>query len=148
MGEDDLALEIARTMQSREGTGRAWNIQIEEVRVDYARHSMRIRDDMTNGHGMVHGGMTFALADTAFAYACNSGNESTVGQAASIVYLAPAHEGEVLVAEADLQARAGRSGVAQVKVFVQGTDRVIAQFLGQSRAIGGEIIPASETASS
>ena len=147
MSEDELALEIAQAMQAREGTGPAWDIKIEEARVGYSRLAMRIRADMTNGHGMVHGGMTFALADTAFAYACNSGNESTVGQAASIVYLAPAHEGEVLVAEAEMQARAGRSGVAQVKVFVQGTDRVIAQFLGQSRTIGGEIISADETAS-
>jgi len=140
MSKDDLALEVAKALLSREGTGKAWGIEIEEARVGYARLSMPIRADMTNGNGVAHGGMIFALADTAFAYACNSENEVTVGQAASIVYLSPAHEGEVLTAEAEMRARAGRSGVANVKVCVKGSDRAIAQFQGQSRAIGGSVI--------
>lgn len=147
MSEDHLALEVARTLLSREGTGGSWGIAIDEVRTGYARISMRVRPDMTNGYGAVHGGMTFALADTAFAYACNSHNEVTVGQAASIIYLSPAHEGEVLVAEAEMQARAGRSGVAHVKVPVMGSQRVIAQFQGQSRTTGGPIIPTGDTGS-
>lgn len=145
MSEDHLALEVAQTLLSREGTGGSWGIAIDEVRTGYARISMRVRPDMINGYGAVHGGMTFALADTAFAYACNSNNEVAVGQAASIVYLSPAHVGEVLVAEAEMQSRAGRSGVAHVKVTVMGSQRVIAQFQGQSRTIGGPIIPTEDT---
>ena len=138
--EDDLARAVAEALFRREGTGAVWGVQIEEVRVGYARLSMQIRADMTNGHAMVHGGMIFALADTAFAYACNSANEATVGQAASIVYLAPAHDGEVLVAEAKMVTRTGRTGVASVQVSVKGIQRVIAHFQGQSRTIGGHIV--------
>ena len=136
---DALARRIADTLLSREGTGPAWGIEIEDAREGYARISMKLRDDMLNGHRIAHGGMIFALADTAFAYACNSRNESTVAQNASISFLAPANAGEVLVAEAREASRAGRSGVYQVSV--RGVDgRVIAEFTGLSRTIGGVVI--------
>ncbi len=66
MDEDQRASRIAHAMLAAEGTGPAWNIRIEEVRAGYARVAMEIRADMLNGHGSVHGGMIFALADTAF----------------------------------------------------------------------------------
>lgn len=136
---DALARRIADTLLSREGTGPAWGIEIEEAREGYARIRMKLRDDMLNGHRIAHGGMIFALADTAFAYACNSRNESTVAQNASISFLAPANAGEVLVAEAREASRSGRSGVYQVSV--RGADgRVIAEFTGLSRTIGGAVI--------
>lgn len=93
---------------------------------------------MLNGHRIAHGGMIFALADTAFAYACNSRNVSTVAQQASISFLAPASEGDILIAEAREAAMAGRSGVYNVSVRTDGR-RVIAEFTGLSRTIGGEI---------
>ncbi|MET3473212.1 acyl-CoA thioesterase [Novosphingobium sp. 1529] len=130
---------IAEALFSAEGTGGAWNLQILDVADGYARVAMQIRPDMTNGHGTVHGGMTFALADSAFAYACNSHNVRTVGQAASIVYLAPARVGETLIAEAQMVARQGRSGVCNVVITAE-DGRVIATFQGQSREVGGPLI--------
>jgi acyl-CoA thioesterase len=142
MTRDELALRVAETMLGREGTGQAWNIDILEAREGFATLSMALRPDMMNGHGSVHGGMIFALADTAFAYACNSRNEAAVAQGASIVFLAPAHVGEVLVAEAQEQAVSGRTGVYSVQVRTQGDGRVIALFHGQSRTIGGQMLDA------
>src|SRR5215467_3951225 len=68
---DQLADQVARAMLAAEGTGPAWGVEIEEAREGYARVRMTVRADMLNGHGTAHGGMIFALADTAFAYACN-----------------------------------------------------------------------------
>ena len=82
-------------MLAEEGTGPAWNIKIEEARAGYARLSMQVRADMLNGHGTVHGGMVFALADSAFAYVCNGRNEKAVAAQASIVFLGSANEGKV-----------------------------------------------------
>jgi acyl-CoA thioesterase len=98
-----------------------------------------VRDDMLNGHRIGHGGMIFALADTAFAYACNSRNENTVAQNASISFLAPAQPGDVLIAEAREVSRSGRSGVYQVSVKTA-AGAVIAEFTGLSRTIGGAVI--------
>ena len=136
---DDLARRIADTMLAREGTGPAWGLVIEEAREGYARVRMTVRDDMLNGHRIAHGGMIFSLADTAFAYACNSRNESTVAQNATISFLAPANAGDVLVAEAREASRSGRSGVYQVSVKAA-DGRVIAEFTGLSRTIGGPVL--------
>ena len=136
---DDLARRIAETMLQREGTGPAWGIVIEDAREGYARLRMTLRDDMLNGHRSAHGGMIFALADTAFAYACNSRNEVTVAQSATIAFLAPASLGDVLVAEAREASRSGRSGVYQVSVNTA-DGRIIAEFTGLSRTIGGAVI--------
>lgn len=136
---DDLARRIADNFLAREGTGPSWGVVIEEVREGYARISMSIRRDMLNGHGIAHGGMIFALADTAFAYACNSRNVSTVAQQASIVFLASVREGERLVAEAEEQGLSGRSGVYTVSVC-NGGGLAVAQFQGLSRAIGGAVL--------
>ena len=78
MNPNELASRVAHGMLAAEGTGPAWGIRIEEARAGYARLSMTVRRDMLNGHGIVHGGMVFALADTAFAYVCNGRNEKTV----------------------------------------------------------------------
>jgi acyl-CoA thioesterase len=136
---DALARRVAETLLAREGAGPAWGLAIEEAREGYARVRMTVRADMLNGHAQAHGGMIFALADTAFAYACNSRNVSTVAQHASIAFLAPAAAGDVLIAEARETALAGRSGVYQVGVStVDG--RKIAEFTGLSRSIGGPVI--------
>jgi acyl-CoA thioesterase len=138
-GADDLARRVAEAMLAREGTGPAWGLAIEDAREGYARVRMRLRADMLNGHGSAHGGMIFALADTAFAYACNSRNETTVAQSATIAFLAPAAEGDLLVAEAKEAARSGRSGVYQVSVKAA-DGRAIAEFTGLSRTVGGAVI--------
>ena len=139
MDANELASAVAHGMLAAEGTGPAWGITIEEARAGYARLSMTIRADMLNGHRIVHGGMVFALADTAFAYVCNARNEKTVAAQASIVFLGSAAEGETLVAEAEEAATAGRSGVTRVSVRT-GEGRAIAEFTGYSRTVGGAVI--------
>jgi acyl-CoA thioesterase len=134
-----LARRIAEHLRGREGTGSAWGIEVEEAREGYARIGMIVRADMLNGHGIAHGGMIFALADTAFAYACNSRNVNTVAQAASIAFLAPAQAGERLVAEAAEHSQAGRSGVYIVTVR-NPAGAIIASFQGLSRSIGGPVL--------
>jgi acyl-CoA thioesterase len=136
---DNLARRVAETLLGREGTGPAWGITIDDAREGYARIRMQLRDDMLNGHRIGHGGMIFALADTAFAYACNSRNENTVAQNASISFLAQAQPGDVLIAEAREASRSGRSGVYHVSVRTS-DGRVIAEFTGLSRTIGGPVI--------
>ncbi|MBV9569828.1 MAG: hydroxyphenylacetyl-CoA thioesterase PaaI [Alphaproteobacteria bacterium] len=136
---DDLARRVAEHLLSREGTGPAWGIAIEEAREGYARISMTLRADMLNGHGIAHGGMIFALADTAFAYACNSRNVTAVAQAASIVFLASAKAGERLVAEAREQASSGRSAVYLVTVSTA-DGRKIAEFQGLSRSLNQPVL--------
>jgi acyl-CoA thioesterase len=136
---NELASAVAQGMLAAEGTGPAWGIRIDEARAGYARLSMEVRANMLNGHRIVHGGMVFALADTAFAYVCNGGNEKTVAAQASVVFLGSATEGETLVAEGEEVARAGRSGVTRVRVRTR-DGRPIAEFTGYSRSIGGEVV--------
>jgi acyl-CoA thioesterase len=139
MNEDDRAARVAAAMLAKEGTGPAWGITIEEARAGYARVSMQVCADMLNGHRIVHGGMVFALADTAFAYVCNGRNEKSVAAQASIVFLGSAGEGDILIAEAEEVATAGRGGVTRVAVHTS-DGRTIAEFTGYSRAIGGAVV--------
>jgi acyl-CoA thioesterase len=134
-----LARRIAETMLKGEGTGPSWGIRVEDADVGYSKISMTVRDDMLNSHRIAHGGLVFALADTAFAYACNSRNQVTVAQSASIVFVEPVESGERLEAEAREVAAKGRSGVYSITVRGDG-GRIVAQFQGQSRTIGGPII--------
>src|SRR6478735_12207215 len=136
MDPDELASRVAHHMLAAEGTGPAWGISIEEARADYARISMVVRADMLNSHGIAHGGMIFALADTAFAYVCNGSNHASVAAQASIVFLGKAEEGETLIAEAEEVAREGRAGVTRVSVRTS-DGRAVAEFTGYSRTIGG-----------
>ena len=143
MSANDSARKIADAMLAAEGTGPAWGVEIEEAREGYARIRMKLRPDMLNGHGIAHGGMIFALADTAFAYACNGRNVRTVAAQASIVFLDAAREGEVLVAECSEAALAGRAGVYNASVRTQ-DGRAIAEFQGYSRSLGGPVIGENE----
>jgi acyl-CoA thioesterase len=137
---DRLARRVADALRRREGTGAAWDIEIEEAREGYARIAMAVRADMLNGKAIAHGGIIFALADTAFAYACNSRNVNTVAQSATVVFVAPGREGDRLVAEAQEESQTGRSGVYAVKVRNQNGE-IIAVFQGLSRSIGGAVLP-------
>ena len=134
-----LADRVAHEMLAAEGTGPAWGIKIEEAREDYARISMMVRADMLNSHGIAHGGMIFALADTAFAYVCNGANQASVAAQASIVFLDKVREGETLIAEATEVAREGRAGVTRVAVRTS-DGRAIAEFTGYSRTLGGPVV--------
>ena len=104
---------------------------------------MVVKPEMLNGHATIHGGMIFALADSAFAYACNSRNAASVAQQASIHFLSPARAGETLIAEALEISGAGRSG--SYMVDVKSSDgRAIATFHGLSRTVGGSVIEIEE----
>ena len=139
MDANELANRVAHQMLAAEGTGPVWGLTLEEVRADYARVSMVVRADMLNGHGFAHGGMIFALADSAFAYVCNGANHASMAAQASIIFLDKVSEGETLVAEAMEVAREGRAGVTRVAVRA-GDGRGIAEFTGYSRTLGGPVI--------
>lgn len=139
MDANELASRVAHQMLAAEGTGPAWNLTIEEAREGYARVSMVIRADMLNGHGFAHGGMIFALADSAFAYVCNGANHASMAAQASIVFLDKVRQGETLIAEAQEVAREGRAGVTRVSVCA-GDGRTVAEFTGYSRTLGGAVV--------
>lgn len=134
-------MEIALTMASHEGTSDAWKHRIEEVSRDRAVVTMKVLSTMVNGLGVVHGGLTFALADTALAYLACAANELHVTSSAAINFLTPGKLGETITATATVAAREGRS--TAIDVVVTGDDgRTIATCHGISRKLGGSITDA------
>jgi len=131
-----LANLAGKTMFERDPASQALGMRLDEIRPGYARMSMRVRGDMLNGHATCHGGYIFMLADSAFAFACNSHNVKTVGAGCTIDYLAPGHEGDVLVAEAVEQALTGKTGVYDITVTNQ-DGRKVALFRGKSHRVSG-----------
>ncbi|MBN8285131.1 hydroxyphenylacetyl-CoA thioesterase PaaI [Zoogloea sp.] len=140
-----LAEAVATAMWARDRAANALGMRIDEVRQGYARLSMPVRGDMVNGHHTCHGGLIFSLADTAFAYACNSYNKNTVGSACTIDYLAPGKEGDTLSAEAIEMSASGRTGVYDVTVR-DSAGKAIALFRGKSYRISGEVIAGLDAA--
>ncbi|MDL2355637.1 MAG: hydroxyphenylacetyl-CoA thioesterase PaaI [Pseudomonadota bacterium] len=133
-----LAELAGKTMYERDPTSRALGMLLADIRPGYARMTMPVRADMLNGHQTCHGGYIFMLADSAFAFACNSHNHNTVGAGCSIDYLAPGREGDVLTAEATEQALAGKTGVYDIKVSNQ-DGRTVALFRGKSHRVAGMV---------
>jgi acyl-CoA thioesterase len=131
-----LAELAGKTMYERDPASQALGMTLDAIRPGYARMSMPVRGDMLNGHGSCHGGYIFMLADSAFAFACNSHNFNTVGAGCSIDYLAPGREGDVLTAEAQEQALSGKTGVYDVVVSNQ-EGRKLALFRGKSHRVSG-----------
>jgi len=131
-----LAELAGKTMWDRDPASQALGMKLSEIRPGYALMTMPVRRDMLNGHQTCHGGYIFMLADSAFAFACNSHNHNTVGAGCTIDYVAPGREGEMLVAEAVEQALTGKTGVYDVKVSNQ-DGRLIALFRGKSHRVGG-----------
>ena len=142
MHEDaQMLAELAgRTMFERDPASQALGMALDDIRPGYARMTMTVRADMLNGHATCHGGYIFMLADSAFAFACNSHNLSTVGAGCTIDYLAPGRAGDVLVAEATEQALQGKTGVYDVTVKTA-DGRTIALFRGKSHRISGTVAP-------
>jgi acyl-CoA thioesterase len=138
----DLARDCADAMWAEDLASQQMGMRIEAVASGRCTLTMRIRPDMTNGHGSAHGGYIFALADSAFAFACNSYDVRTVAQACDIVFVAPAYEGDVLRAEATERHRFGRNGIYDIRV-TRGDD-VVAEFRGRSRTIGGPVVVRSD----
>ena len=125
-------------MWQRDRTAHALDMALASVAPGRATLRMRVRGDMINGHDTCHGGLMFTLADTAFAYACNSHNLNTVASACHIDFLAPAHEGDLLEAVAEERSAAGRTGVYDVTISVVG-GKAVALFRGKSYRIKGEV---------
>ncbi|MEG8274951.1 hydroxyphenylacetyl-CoA thioesterase PaaI [Streptomyces sp. AHA2] len=120
-------------MFAADRASRGLGIDVLEQGVGTAVLRMTVTGSMVNGHGIAHGGYVFLLADTAFACACNSHGPVTVAAGADISFVAPAHEGDVLVARAEERTRYGRSGLYDVTVLRD--DEVVAEFRGRSRSI-------------
>ncbi|KQQ47393.1 phenylacetic acid degradation protein [Duganella sp. Leaf126] len=134
-----LAEQVAAAMYARDPASRGLGITLVGVGPGHATMAMTIRADMLNGHGSCHGGFIFTLADSAFAFACNSYNFNTVGAACTIDYLAPGRAHDVLTATAREQALAGKSGVYDV-VVVNQDGRTVALFRGKSLRVGGHVL--------
>lgn len=129
-------LDPAVAMMEGDRASADLGIEVLEVRPGYARVTMRIDERHLNGHRIAHGGHLFLLADTAFACACNSGRPTTVAATAEIDFIAAAHDGDVLVAEAVERASFGRSGITDVTVRrTSPDDALIAEFRGRSRTL-------------
>src|SRR4051812_30531790 len=117
-------------MMAADRASAALGIEVTDSGPGWARARMTVRPDMINGHDLAHGGLIFALADTAFACACNSWGPMAVAAAADITFLAPARAGDELQADAQVRTQRGRSGIYDVTV--RRGDEVIAEFRGRS----------------
>jgi len=134
-----LAQRVADGMYARDRASQALGMRIVDVGPGRARLAMTVRADMLNGHAICHGGFIFTLADSAFAFACNSYNLTTVASGCAIDFLAPAHEGDTLTATAVEQSAIGRTGVYDIDVTNQRGER-IALFRGKSYRIKGQVV--------
>lgn len=139
MSEQTLAERAAAVMWEEDRASKALGMVLESIGPGVASLSMTVRDEMTNGHGIAHGGFLFMLADSAFAFACNSHGQRAVAAGCQIQYLAPAKLGDRLIAHAVERYREGRSGITDVTV-TRSDATVIAEFRGHSRTIQGRLV--------
>jgi acyl-CoA thioesterase len=137
----EVARRCAAAMYADDLASQAAGIAIPEVMPGRATARMQVTPEMINGHGVCHGGYVFLLADTAFAFACNTRGEATVAQACDIVFLRPARLDEHLVAEAVQRIRYGRNGICDVTVS-GAAGAVVAEFRGHSRGLGRPLLDA------
>ena len=136
MTPEERARRSAAAMWADDRATQALGMTIAEIGPGRCTMTMPVADHMANGHGIAHGGYIFTLADSAFAFACNSYNHRVVAQHNSITYLAPGQLGETLTASATEAHKAGRSGIYDVTV-TGGDGRQVAIFRGHSRQISG-----------
>ncbi|MDJ1158101.1 hydroxyphenylacetyl-CoA thioesterase PaaI [Chelatococcus sp. SYSU_G07232] len=141
---EETARLAADTMWAGDNASRALGMEILGVGPGTATLAMTVTEAMTNGHGTAHGGFIFALADSAFAFACNSHGDVTVASHCDITFIRPGKRGDRLIATAREVSRAGRSGIYDVRVSADGV--TIAEFRGMSRTVGGSFIEAVASA--
>ena len=141
---EELARASAEAMWKEDGASQGLGMEIVRVSPGEAVLTMTVRPDMVNGHGIAHGGFIFLLADSAFAFACNSRNERTVAAQCNISFIRPGKLGDRLVATAREISKTGRSGIYDIRVTVD--DVAIAELRGHSRSIGGVWVPTDNTA--
>jgi acyl-CoA thioesterase len=131
----ELAERSVAAMYANDRASQAVGIAVDEVAPGRVRVSMDVTGPMVNGHGIAHGGYVFLLADSAFAFACNSYGDAAVARTCDIEFLAPARDGDRLVAEAVERARRGRSGIFDVSVRREADGELLAEFRGHSRVV-------------
>ena len=139
MTPEEVAARSAAAMWADDRASQALGMELREVGPGRAVLSMTVRDDMLNGFDLCHGGLITTLADSAFAFACNSHGQPAVAQHCSITYVAPGRLGMRLVAEARERQRGERSGIYDITVRDE-TGTVIAEFRGHSRTLPGSLI--------
>lgn len=134
-----LAARVRDRMFANDAAARGLGMQVAAVGPGTASVTMTVRADMTNGFGICHGGLVATLADTAFAYACNSWNERTVAAGFDVQLLAAAELGDTLTANASVLSQGKRTGVYDVNVFNQ-KQRLVAAFRGRSHRLTGQVV--------
>jgi acyl-CoA thioesterase len=139
LSPDDLARACAEAMWKEDDASQGLGMEIVEVRSGQATLAMTVKPHMVNGQRIAHGGFIFLLADSAFAFACNSHNQRAVAAQCDIAFIKPGRLGDRLVATAREISRSGRSGIYDVRITVG--DTVVAEFRGHSRSIGGTWLP-------
>jgi acyl-CoA thioesterase len=148
-GTDDaaqaLAEDCARVMWRRDTASQGLGMRLDEIGPGRAVMVMPVRDDMLNGHQTCHGGFIFALADSTFAFACNTYNRVTVAAGCHIDYLLPARAGELLRAEGVERSRSGRTGIYDITV-TNPAGQTVALFRGKSHQLQGEVLAADSAA--
>ena len=142
---DEIALARAcsEAMHANDDASQMLGMEIVETTPGYARLTMQVRKEFTNGHDICHGGFIFTLADSAFAHACNNRNHITLAAGASIEYMAPAKTGDRLTAIAHERKRGGKTGVYDVEVSNQ-DGVLLALFRGNSYQIRGQVVPTGD----
>ena len=133
-----VAEASARAMYEQDRASQALGMSVLEVRPGYARLAMKVREDMVNGHQLCHGGLIFTLADSAFAFACNTYDLVTVASSGAIEFLLSGRLGDELTATAEERTRSKRTGVYDVSVRNQ-RGECVALFRGRSHQVGGSI---------
>jgi acyl-CoA thioesterase len=142
LAPDDLARACAEAMWKDDDASQGLGMEILDVKAGQATLAMTVKPHMVNGHGIAHGGFIFLLADSTFAFACNSHNERAVAAQCNISFIKPGKLGDRLVATAREISWTGRSGIYDVRVTVDGV--AIAELRGHSRTVGGAWIPVAE----
>jgi len=143
LSPDDLARACADAMWKEDDASSGLGMKITDIGPGRATLTMTVQPHMVNGQRIAHGGFIFTLADSAFAFACNSHNQKAVAAQGDITFIKPGRLGDELVATAREISKSGRSGMYDVRVTVGG--EVIAEFRGHSRTIGGTWLPTGET---
>jgi acyl-CoA thioesterase len=142
LSREDIARACAEAMWGEDDASKGLGMEIVEIGPGFATLAMTVRPDMVNGQRIAHGGFIFTLADSAFAFACNSHNDRVVAAQGQITFIKPGKLGDRLVATAREVTRGGRSGIYDVRVTAG--DTVIAEFRGHSRVIPGTWLPTQD----
>ena len=142
LSPEHVARGCADAMWAEDDASKGLGMEIVEIGPGHARLAMTVRTEMVNGQRIAHGGFIFTLADSAFAFACNSHNERVVAAQGQITFIKPGKLGDRLVATAREITRNGRSGIYDVRVTVG--DTVIAEFRGHSRVVPGTWLPTAQ----